>query len=279
MKAISKLGIICGSGDLPYLVLEAARKNNIPFVLVLIKGNAARSLKYRGENISASLGQVGTVAEKLKALDVSHICFAGSVRRPSIFSLKLDYLGKELLLKYFQNISGDNSLLSLIIKTYEERFGFIVISPQSLDKSILISEDINTLAKPNKEQLENIKLGFNIAKKIGSLDIGQSLVIQEHLIIAVEAVEGTSKLIKRSKKLLKKGASKGILIKVKKPNQEIRIDLPTIGFHTIKAVKKAGLAGIAIEKNASLVLNKKLILEYANANNIFVFTINSSILS
>lgn len=271
-QIIGKLGIVCGGGELPVRVITAAKQQNIPLVIAAIKGVTNKALVNHHNHFWISLGQVGALLDNFTQHGVTHICFAGAIKRPSILSLKLDNLGKELFKQYFAKVGGDNSLLSLIVNLFETRYGFKVVGAHAIDKSI-IADIFPTQVIPSNYGLD-IKLGFKIAKQIGSLDIGQSLVIQQQMIIAVEAVEGTDNLIKRSKYLLKKAGSKGILIKVKKPNQETRIDLPTIGINTIKNIKKAGLAGIAVEKGSTIILNPKEIISYANKYNLFLVAID-----
>lgn len=278
-KAINKLCIIAGSGELPLAIINKCIKENINFVVAAIKNQTNKSSIKDYEHFWITLSSSGKLINTMKDKQVSHICFVGAVKRPSLFSLffHLDSLGKELFKKYFKQLntlSGDNSLLSFIIKLLEKDYGFKVIAAQNIEPEILSHSNKNysTTIIPN-EYMQDICLGFKIAKNVGALDIGQSLIIQQKVIIAVEGVEGTKNLIKRSKKLLYKKGRLGVLIKVKKPNQEDRIDLPTIGLETMKSIKKIGLKGVVIEGGSTIILQKDEVIKFANKHKLFILSV------
>ena len=130
-----------------------------------------------------------------------------------------------------------------------------------------------TQKKPNNDSINNLKIGLNIFKKFGRLDIGQSLIMQNNLVLGLEAAEGTDNLLKRCFKYKKKG-EKGIIIKLKKFNQDLRFDLPTIGLNTMKLIKKYDYEGIFIQKKYCLIIDKEKVIKFANNNNIFISSIN-----
>ena len=266
----NKYAFIIGKGDLPEVVINYAHNNDYKFIVAGIKGLSPKFLVNKYDHFWFHMGEVNDLIIKLKQHNVNKIVMVGSITRPSLLSLKVDSLGKDIIKNYYSKISGDNSLLSMVIYVFES-YGFEVISPQTICPQILAKEKNYTLI-PYQQYISDIKNGFIIAKELGKLDIGQSIIFQQNIVVAVEAVEGTKNMILRSKKLLKKN-SKGILIKTHKLNQDSRVDLPSIGEKTIIQAKKANLAGIVIEADKTIILNQKKTIELANKYNIFLLAV------
>ncbi|MGV3278210.1 LpxI family protein [Rickettsiales bacterium LUAb2] len=273
----NKLAIICGNGDLPKKVISSLINQQIQFVVVGIKGITKKSIVSNYNHIWIKLGEVRDAITQLQHLGVTNLCFVGQITRPSLSAISFDDLGKSILKQYLSKATGDNSLLSIIIKVLEQ-YNFTIIAAQSIEPNLLSFIGNYNNVEPNKTNWQDIIYGFNIAKQFGKLDIGQSIVVQQNVIIAVEGVEGTANLIKRSKKIIKKQGSKAILIKVKKPNQDNRIDLPTIGEKTVKQAKKSGITGIIIEAGSTIVLNPEKLKKIADKYNIFIVSINEEII-
>ncbi|MCL2566729.1 MAG: UDP-2,3-diacylglucosamine diphosphatase LpxI [Alphaproteobacteria bacterium] len=292
-----KIAIVAGGGDLPIRVINEAKYKGLNFIVVGIKGISPKSLVNSYDNFWFYMGEVGDFINKLKNHNVKKILFVGSVLRPSLLSLKLDDVGKKFVEDHFSQIGGDDSLLSKVIAEIES-YGFKIIAAQDIAEDILASRKVYTKVMPSKEQLEEIARAFDLAKKISVFDIGQSLIFQQNIVIAVEGVEGTAKLILRSKKLIKKETflkkisifflklifslkiktenSKiggAFLVKVKKVHQDMRVDLPTIGHKTILQAKQAGLVGIVIEAESTIILNELRTIELANRFGIFIIAV------
>ncbi|MFL1780931.1 hypothetical protein ABSA28_00641 [Candidatus Hepatincolaceae symbiont of Richtersius coronifer] len=267
-----KYAIIVGKGDLPIRMLKTLKDKNIDFLVAGIKGFSPRCLVNGYPHFWFYIGEVGDLISKLKSNGVNKIIMVGAISRPSLFALRVDSLGKEIIANYRKIIRGDNSILSIVIQVFQSH-GLEVVAPQILDPAILVEEKYYTNVELNEANKADIMYGLEVAKEIGKLDIGQSLIVQQNIIIAIEAAEGTKKMILRSKSLLKKNGSKGILIKLKKPGQEDKVDLPVIGDLTIVEARKAGLGGIIVEAQNSIILNQEKLKKLADKYGIFVIGI------
>lgn len=263
-----KYAFIVGAGDLPKMLVESAIMQNIDFVIAGIQGVSDKSFIKDYTHFWFALGQVGALLKSLAIHGITHVVIAGALQRPSLFALKVDQQGFDIL-KRLRKAKGDNSLLSLIIQEFEDR-GFIVVGAHEVAPDILSKARNYTpweIPDTIKSQLAD---AWRIAKQIGNLDIGQSIVYQSNIVIAVEGVEGTSQLISRCKKLLKDNGKNAFLLKVSKENQDFRIDLPTIGDKTIIAMKKARLQGLIIEAGKTIIVNQEKTLKLANKHGIFI---------
>jgi DUF1009 family protein len=267
-----KYAFIIGKGDLPEIIIQYANNNNFNFIIAGIKGLSPKLLVNKYNHFWFNIGEVSDLIAKLKQNNINKIVMIGSITRPSLLSLRVDNLGKSIISNYYNKISGDNSLLSMVMSVFES-YGFEVVSPQSVCAEILAQEK-NYTSISYQPYINDIKNGFILAQELSKLDIGQSIIYQENIVIAVEAVEGTKNMILRSKKLLKK-SSQGILIKIHKLNQDNRVDLPSIGEQTIIQAKKAKLAGIVIQADKTIILNQKKTIQLANKYNIFLLAVNN----
>lgn len=267
-----RYAFIIGKGELPNSVIKDAKQKKLDFILVGIMGLSPKLLVNSYNNFWFHIGKVNDLINGLKKNNITHIVMVGSIARPSLLSIKLDNLGKQIVRDYYSKMHGDDSLLKIIISIFEEN-GFIVIGAQNISNSILSeNKSYNNIDYTN--HIDDIKNGFLLAEKLSQLDIGQSIIFQQNMVIAVEAVEGTKNMILRSKKLLKSG-KKGILIKISKINQDSRVDLPSIGSQTIIQAKKAGLAGIVIQAKKTIILNEEKTTALAEKYKIFLLSIDS----
>ena len=243
--ASDRIGIIAGGGSIAEQVVHHCQQQDTPFFIVCLKGFASEKLAEYGPHIWIRLGKVGAAIEALHKFSANKVLLIGDVKRPSLSSLLPDKKGLALL-KYISknqnNNMGDDKLLSLI-GAFIEQEGFQVISSQELLQDQILNSQAGALGRfqPNEEDLLNIKLGQQAARAIGCLDIGQSVVVQQNIILGLEAVEGTDSLIKRCGQLKKEGDGP-ILIKMCKPQQDMRYDVPTIGPQTIELMHKNGLS-------------------------------------
>lgn len=267
MPKKDKYAFIVGKGDLVDSVIAKAKAKNLDFIVAGIKGYSEFLFVNKHKHFWFYLGQVESLLQHLKEHQVNKVVLLGAIQRPSLFSLKLDALGRKIVAKYVG--AGDNSLLSLLVEEFKN-YGFEIIGAHELDPSILAQEKLYVNSTNYKDYHKDIVDGFNFAKKISVFDIGQSLIYQQGMVIALEAVEGTKDMILRSKKLLKKEGPKGLLIKVKKMNQTTKVDLPTIGPKTVLQVKQVGLTGIVIEAGHTIILKEAETIALAKKNNIFI---------
>lgn len=266
---MSRIGIISGSGILPQLVADAARSVGIKPYMILLKGSAEKHLEKNPDHQWSNVTAVGKILAYFREYDVRRIILVGGMERPPLLSLIPDLTGAKLLSRILKlDKTGDDSLLKEIIKFLEEEH-FQVIGIQDIAPDILTPKNILTKKVPNDRQNSDINYGYEVALNIGKLDIGQSVIVQDGEILGLEAAEGTSELIKRCAKL-QRGGKGGILIKICKPSQDKRIDLPTIGIHTIEKLSSLGYAGVVLSSGDSIILNKEDVVELADKHKMFI---------
>jgi DUF1009 family protein len=267
------LAIIAGNGELPKLIIKQCKAKKREFVVILVEGNPNKNdfVKYNHEVVA--IGHVSKALSILKANKVKQIVFAGGIKKPSFSHVKVDKKGAVLLSKIVANkMFGDDNILTTITNFFKKE-GFEIVGTHDIVDNLVFKKGVLTNNKPSKDDLENIKIGKNALNTLSDLDIGQGLAIQQKQVIGVEAVEGTDELIKRCAKFSFKEGSKTILIKIKKKNQNTKIDLPTIGLKTISSLVKANFSGIAIEAGSTLIVDKEKVIDLANKNNMFIIAI------
>ena len=269
MNLSGLLGIIAGGGSAPHHLIAACQKLAKPFYVICLEGQADKELAKDLPHIWVPLG----AGEKLKKLCVEHnisdVVMIGRVRRPSLLEIKPDWLALKVLTKIGINSLGDDGLLHGIGKAIEEECGVRVLGVQDIFTDLLTPGGDLTVIKPDEDALQDIRRGIEVAQALGRLDVGQSVIVQQGMVIGVEAIEGTDALIARSIGLKREGAG-GVLIKMAKPQQDDRFDLPTIGPDTISAAVKAGLRGIALQAGRSLIVERESTIAAANQANIFI---------
>lgn len=263
-----KLGILAGSGVLPRHLIDACRETRRDVFVVAFEGIA------RAEDIDAAshawvhLGKVKRTLELLHEADVEEVVLAGPVGRPSLRSLRLDGRARKLLMKLGWGASGDNRLLSLLVDELEGE-GFRVVGVDDILTDLVAPLGPIGSLEPDTDARADIAVAARVARALGALDIGQAVVAQQGVVLGVEAVEGTDALLARCAKLRREGPG-GVLVKLKKPGQERRADLPTIGPRTVEAAQRAGLSGIAVEAAGALVIDQTAVAAAANAAGMFV---------
>jgi DUF1009 family protein len=268
LKPLDKIGLIAGEGDLPEKIIKECLKTGRD-IFVIILGQTPPPSILDVPHAYINIASVGKAIKTFRSHKITNIIFAGGLKRPKLSTLRPDAGGLKLMAKISKaKLIGDNELLSTIVKFFESS-GFAVIGADQILGDLLMPSGILGKIKPTKSAQKDIDSGIKIARSIGELDIGQSIIIQHGVIIGVEAVEGTDELIKRCAKLQQEGGG-GILVKMKKPEQDTRIDLPTIGKTTIINVHKAGLIGIALEAGAAIILDKNDVVSKADELGLFL---------
>lgn len=268
---LPKLGIIAGMGELPRALIEACEATGREFYILAVEDACEEEtvIRAHGQYSWIRLGAIGKALDLLKKQGVAELVMAGRVTRPKISALRPDLKTTKLLAKLGSNLlTGDNKLLSGIVEFLEEE-GFKVVGAEQIVRDIITPEGLIGSIYPDKRAQADIEVGARIATDIGKMDIGQAVVIQNLQVLGIEAVEGTDALIKRCA-LLKNEEKGGVLVKVKKPQQEGRVDLPTIGLETIDQVAEAGFSGIALQAGASLILNRREVSRRADQLGIFI---------
>ncbi|MBR4126146.1 MAG: UDP-2,3-diacylglucosamine diphosphatase LpxI [Alphaproteobacteria bacterium] len=263
-----KLGIIAGGGTLPKQLIDRCRKEGRPYSLVCLKDFALPETAEGEDCLWCRMGEAGKAIAYFKKNGVRQIVMIGGVRRPSLFQLRLDWWSTKFLIKIGFKAFGDDNLLSAVIKEIEAE-GFQFIGIHDVMPDLLADEGVWGKVEPDEQAWNDIRHGIKIALGLGALDVGQSVIVQQGIVLGVEAVEGTDALIGRCKDLKREGVG-GVLVKTKKPHQEKRADLPTIGVRTVLNVHDAGLRGIAIQAGNALVADRATVIAKADELGIFI---------
>lgn len=267
------LGLIVGESCLPNYVINKLLKKNIEFLILdLTKSYIYKRYK---NSYSLKITELGKAISILKKNNCKNVIFIGKVERPDISLLKFDTKALFYLPRLFSAFKkGDGNILKEIIKIFKENKLNVVNSMKFTPELIFKDKSINKL-KINNTDKSSISKGVKIIKSLSKFDIGQSVVINNGYVLAIEGPEGTDETIKRSLHLSKKYKlkNKSILIKFPKANQDLRIDLPTIGFDTIKNCIKANIKGIAVKRSQNIILDKDKIINLVKKNNFFIISI------
>ncbi len=269
---MNNIGIIAGGGKLPIVIGRNLIKKNFNICFFVIE-EFFNSKHYKNFEITIiNLKSAKNIINSLKARNIDSIIMVGNINRPSLTDLSFDYhtfkLAKNLLL----NKTGDNGLL-LSIKKYFTDNGFEYFDWRNHCLELFANKDILTQIKPSKRAQENLQKAKSIFRSFGEMDVGQSMIVQNKIVLGLEAVEGTDNLITRCKNY-KKSGDKGILVKFAKYNQSNILDIPTIGENTIRLLKECDYEGLYLEKDKCLVINKDKTIDLANQYKIFISTCN-----
>ncbi|MEM5517480.1 UDP-2,3-diacylglucosamine diphosphatase LpxI [Henriciella sp. AS95] len=272
---MAKLGIIAGLGDLPVSIAQArVADGDEVYILKLAGFEEPRLAEFPGETVG--IGQIGKAIKRFRAANCSEIVFAGIVKRPNFKDIKLDLRGARLLPKVLKAARhGDDALLRVIVDELETE-GFKIIAAEDAASDLKAGSGLLFGPPPSDDAFADMQKAAHIAAEIGRLDIGQGAVVCDGLILAVEAQEGTDRMLQRVADLEPelRGSSrepKGVLVKRPKPIQERRIDLPTIGPATVQKAVEAGLVGIGVEEGGALLLNRADIEALCKQHGVFVY--------
>ncbi len=271
-----RLAIVAGGGDLPRRVAEQARRTGRNPLVVGLKGFAEASLLEEFDGPELSVGEIGRLIQLMKKEGCEEMVFAGWLKRPDFSALKLDLKGVQSLPKILAAAKkGDDALLRAVMDVFAEA-GFRIVGADDVLNDLLVRAGPLGAISPEPDHWPDIRRAAEVAKISGSLEIGQGAVSCASLILAVEAQEGTDRMLARVAELPVEirgtpEARRGVLVKRPKPQQERRIDLPTIGITTVQGVAKAGLSGIAVEAGAALVVDRDNVANAANELGIFIY--------
>lgn len=261
--SLAPLGILAGGGSLPLTLAEACRAERRPYLIMTFEGSADMAAFEDHPHHSARIGAVGEVMQHLRQAEIQTLVLAGHMRRPSLASLKPDAEGKRLMARLGRKLfSGDDALLSALVAFLEEE-GFRVIGAEEVTQSLLTPKGALSRMRVDTQARSDIALGLQAARQLGSLDIGQAVIIENGYVLGVEAAEGTDALIQRCAGLMQE-AKRAVLIKAAKPGQERRADLPSAGLATLEALRAANMLGLAVEAGNSLLLGREAMVAYAN---------------
>lgn len=254
------IGLIAGDGELPVKLARAAKKCGHSIIAIsLSSANKNLLSEYCQKVYSFGPGEVQKILNTLHLEKINQLSFVGKVHKGLLFrNPRLDARAISLM-KQKKKLNDDAIMITIIDELNKENIE--VIDQTLFLKDLLEGKGVIGAIEPNDEQLNDIEYGFQVAKEMGKIDIGQSVVVQNKMILAVEAIEGTDRAIERGCKLGNKNA---VVVKVSKPNQDKRFDIPTVGLNTLKTMKKFGGKVLAVEAGETFVVEKEKMIEFAN---------------
>jgi hypothetical protein len=256
----AKLGIVAGGGKLPGKLVEFCNSRNIETFVVGFENQTDPDLMVHEQT---RLGAAGQIINILRSHDFHDLVMIGSIKRPKLSELRPDLRTAAFFAKLGLRALGDDRLLKAIRAELEDE-GFNIHGVHEIMDDLLMPQGVLGRLEPNDSQKLDIAVGLKASKKIGEEDIGQSVVVLNGEVLGVEDDNGTNALIKRS---AEQGA---ILVKSKKPQQDRKLDMPTIGPETVKLCASLGYAGIAAESGEVLVVDREDMIKSANDSNLFL---------
>ncbi|MBF0274157.1 MAG: UDP-2,3-diacylglucosamine diphosphatase LpxI [Nitrospinae bacterium] len=265
---MSIVGIIAGKGDLPVVLSEEmVKEGKTPLVISLDKDNCSAFRESAGDSVfSINVTQVGKIIKCLKKNNVKEIIFAGKVEKSLVFQKIAFDLTAIKLIAQLQNRNDDTIMLK-IIDFLEKENDFKVLKQTDFLQPYILKSGIFCGKELNQSEREDVAYGFEKAKGIAGLDIGQTVIVKNKAVIAVEAIDGTDKTIQRAASLIDKGC---IVVKVSKVGQDLRFDVPTIGSNTLENMKLGKMKVIAFEAGKTFCPRPEKLRTFAKKNNITI---------
>jgi DUF1009 family protein len=250
-------------------LIDSCRVTGRDVFVLALKGAAEPETVADVPHAWCRLGAAATGLGLLRDHGVTDLVLAGSVRRPSLSSIRPDWRAAKFFAKVGYRLLGDDGLLSSIVKELEIEGFHLIGAHELLDTRTAMPAGPLGRVKPDADAAIDIARGIAVAQALGALDIGQAAIVQHGLVLGVEAIEGTDALIRRCIGLRRAGSG-GVLVKLAKPGQEARVDRPTIGPLTVTLAAEAGLRGIAAEEGATLLLDRDEVIRAADRAGLFV---------
>ena len=250
----------------PIEILKKIKKKRLNYIIIDL--SKAKIFKKDKKSYSVSIGEFGKIISILKANNCKKVLFAGKVSKPNFSKLKLDFKGIYYIARIIKRSKiGDAAILKQIIKILKEQ-KIKTISSLTFNSELTLKKGNYSRIKPNKEDRIDINKAIKTLNRLGKYNFTQGTVVRNRKVVAVEGKEGTQKMLRKCKS--KKFRNKGVLVKFPKKKQDLRIDLPTIGFKTLTQCKYAGLKGIVLKSMQNVFLERKKCISFANKNKMFI---------
>ncbi len=262
------IGLFLGEKNLPNEIVKKIERKKIKyFIIDLTKNNKFKKNK---NSFFINIGKFGEILKLIKSKKCNKVIFAGNIIKPKLSKLKLDIRGLFYIPRIVKASKlGDAAILKVLIKILSEN-KIKVIKLNTFNPELTLKKGVFTKIKPNLLEKKDISKGIRTLKKINSYNHTQAVIIRNNKIISRESRKGTKEMIKS---VPKSKIKKGILIKMPKVKQDLRVDLPTIGIDTFKDCNKVGIKGIVVKSNQNIILNKEVCIKYANQNKLFLISI------
>ncbi len=272
-EALPALGILAGGGPLPGRVAAAARAAGRAVFVVALEGFAEAAVTAPFPRATVRLGAAGRILALLRQHQCRDVVLIGPVRRPSFLDLRPDAEGTRLLARIGRAaFGGDDGLLAAVHRVLAEE-GFRVLGAHEILTEAVGGGGQLGAVSPDAQALADIERGRAVVRALGSVDVGQACVVQEGVVLAVEAIEGTDAMISRAGGLRRPGLG-GVVVKLVKPGQDRRTDLPTIGPATATSAAAAGLRGIAFEAGGTLITDRAATIAAADGAGLFLLGVD-----
>jgi len=260
-KTSGQWGLIAGNGDFPFLVLEGARHRGIEMAVIAIREEASPALAREAKRLYwISLGELGRGIELLHREGVKQAVMAGQVKHNKIFSsIRPDWRLAKLLLSL--PTKSTDSLIGAIARVLHDE-GIELVDSTKFLGPLLPSAGVLTRRAPDRSEAADIEYGRKIARQIAELDLGQTVVIRDRACVAIEAMEGTDETIERAARIA--GGERLVVVKVSKPSQDMRFDVPVIGGRTIEVMRRANATALAIDARRTLLFDREELIGAAD---------------
>jgi len=260
------IGLIFGETHFPFKILKKIERKNLKYLIIdLTKRKNFRKNKH---SYNVSLGQFGKIIKILKDNECNKVLFAGKVQKPNFSKLRLDFKGFYYMPRIIRSSKlGDAAILKEIIKILKQE-KIITLSSLTFNSELTLKKGNYSKIKPNREDNMDIKKAITTLNKLGKYNFSQGIVVRNRKVVAIEGRAGTQKMLNKCK--IKKFINKGVLVKLPKKKQDLRIDLPTIGLKTLTQCKYAGLKGIVLKSMQNVFLERKKCISFVNKNKMFI---------
>jgi DUF1009 family protein len=260
-------GLIAGNGDFPFLVLEGARSRGIEMAVIGIREEASPALERAAKRFHwVSLGELSRTIELLHEEGVKHAVMAGQVKHNKIFSaIRPDWRLAKLLLALPSK--NTDSLIGAVAKVLGDE-GIELVNSTEFLGPLLPQEGVLTRRAPSDAEAADIAYGRNVARQIAGLDLGQTVVVRDCACVAIEAMEGTDETIERAVRIT--SGQRLTVVKVSKPQQDMRFDVPVIGLHTIEVMRRSNATALAIDARRTLLFDRDALIRAANEADIAI---------
>jgi len=270
VASLSKYGLIAGNGKFPFIVLEAARSQGIDMVVAAIKEEAFPEIEQQAEIVHwMSLGQLGKLIKAFKSEGVNQAIMAGQVKHKQIFSSIIPDLKMIKLLAGLATKNTD-SLLGGVAKMLEDE-GIHLVDSTVFLRPLLPDPGLLTRRAPSPDEQRDLDYGYKIARELGRLDLGQSVVVSDGACIALEAMEGTDAIMERAASLVNGRMLR--VVKLAKPNQDLRFDVPVIGPATVRLMSRLKASAMAIEARKTLMIDREELIREADEAGIAIVAV------
>lgn len=268
------IGIVAGGGALPARLIEACRRDGRECFVIAVKGQAETRFIASAPHTWVRIASPKEAAALLRARGIRDVVFAGYIRWPrglrGVADIGFpDLAAWRFILRIGWAIFRDSAFINTVVQMAERDFGLHIVGAQAVDEGLLAGTGVYGRVRPDDGAWRDIKMGIEAAHAVGREDKGQGAVVQQGAVLASEAADGTDAMLARAKARRQDGPG-GVLVKVTKPGQEMRIDLPTIGVRTVRLAKDAGLRGIAVEAGAALLIDREAVVHAADDAGLFI---------